>query len=205
MGPVRFDFKRQRHFFGEIGRARTRKSPGRHLGVNIPFADITVADITVQEQASAADSRRLLVRKSQQPALFAPVDRDIECQAHQFLGGELRRVFAVDDGGDNVGRQQGQTQQPEDVVTRSWLAMACRGRSVFCIRRAWISCARAMILSSPGSANVWSSAFSTSICISRPTRCSRAFTFSVRTSSLSGLPHPGSSLWSVSPSSPQPS
>ena len=32
-----------------------------------------------------------------------------------------------------------------------------------------------MILSSPGSADVWSSAFSTSILISRPTRCNRAF------------------------------
>jgi hypothetical protein len=50
--------------------------------------------------------------KPQQLALFGPVDRDFEREAHQLLGGELWRVLAVDDGGDNVGRQQGQTQKP---------------------------------------------------------------------------------------------
>jgi hypothetical protein len=35
--PLRFGFKRQRHFFGEFGRDRTRKSLGRHLGVNLQY------------------------------------------------------------------------------------------------------------------------------------------------------------------------
>ena len=45
-------------------------------------------------------SRTLSVMKSQQLALFGPVDWNSEREAHQLLGGELRRVLAVDDGGD---------------------------------------------------------------------------------------------------------
>jgi hypothetical protein len=47
--------------------------------------------------------------KAKQLPLFGPVDWDLGCQSHQFLGGELRRVLAADDGGDNVGRQQGKS------------------------------------------------------------------------------------------------
>jgi hypothetical protein len=54
----------------------------------------------------------------------------------------LRRPSAIDDGRGDVGRQPGKTQKG----------------------------ARAMILSKLGSAAVWSSAFSTSMRISRPTR-----------------------------------
>jgi hypothetical protein len=33
--PHRFGFRRQRRFFDEFGRARTRKSLERHLGINV--------------------------------------------------------------------------------------------------------------------------------------------------------------------------
>ena len=54
--------------------------------------------------------------KSKQLALFGPVDWKFECVAHQLLCGELGRILAADDGGDNVGCQQGQTQKPGDVA-----------------------------------------------------------------------------------------
>ena len=59
--------------------------------------------------------------KSQQLALLTPVDWDLEREAHQLLGGKLRRVLAVDDGGDNVRRQQRQTQQSGYVTRRNAL------------------------------------------------------------------------------------
>ena len=76
--------------------------------------------------------------KSQQLALFRPVDRQFKRKSHQLLGGELRRILAVDDGGDNVRCQQGQTQEPGNVtrVTRSWLAIAWRVTSVLFVRHA---------------------------------------------------------------------
>jgi hypothetical protein len=54
--------------------------------------------------------------KSKQFALLTPVYWDLEREAHQLFGGKLRRVLAVDDGGDNVRRQQGKTQEPGDVT-----------------------------------------------------------------------------------------
>jgi hypothetical protein len=66
--------------------------------------------------------------ESQQLALLGPVDWDLEREAHQLLCGELRRILAVDDGGDNVGRQQGKTQKPGDVTRRN--ALLALGR--FC-------------------------------------------------------------------------
>ena len=65
--------------------------------------------------------RRLLVMKSKQLALLTPVYWDLEREAHQLLGGKLRRVLAVDDGGDNVRRQQRQTQQSGYVTRRDAL------------------------------------------------------------------------------------
>jgi len=58
-------------------------------------------------------SALLLVTKSQQLALFGPVDWDLEPDAHQHLGGELRRVLAVDDGGDMSGASNGRRKSRE--------------------------------------------------------------------------------------------
>ena len=62
-----------------------------------------------EERARLGIAGSLSVMKSKQLALFGPVAWDFECDAHQLLRGELRRVLAVDDGGDDVGRQQGKT------------------------------------------------------------------------------------------------
>jgi hypothetical protein len=64
--------------------------------------------------------------KPEKLALFGPVVRDLECEAHQLLCGKLRRVLAVDDGGDNVGRQRGKPSKPGDV-TRSNTLLASDG------------------------------------------------------------------------------
>ena len=65
--------------------------------------------IARDEQARLGTSAPYLVLKSKQLALLTPVDWDLEREVHQLLGGELRWVLAVDDGGDDVGRQQGKT------------------------------------------------------------------------------------------------
>ena len=79
---------------------------------------------TIARRPSAA--RLLSVMKSEQLPLFGPADWEPECQSHQLLGGELWWVLAVDDGGDNVRRKQGQTQEPGDV-TRSNALLAGNG------------------------------------------------------------------------------
>ena len=48
-------------------------------------------------------------------SLLAPVDRQMRREAHQFLGGKLRRIAAIDDCRDNVRRQRGETQDGVDV------------------------------------------------------------------------------------------
>jgi hypothetical protein len=54
--------------------------------------------------ARACEKRALSLLKPKQLALFGPVDRYMGRQSHQFLRRELRRVFAVDDGSDDIGR-----------------------------------------------------------------------------------------------------
>ena len=42
--------------------------------------------------------------KTKQLALGGPVDRYFKRQSHQLLGGELRRIFAVNNCSDDIGR-----------------------------------------------------------------------------------------------------
>ena len=60
--------------------------------------------------------------KSKQLTLFGPIDGDLERQSHQLLRRELRRVLAVDDGSDDIGRQRrkssGSNIQVAPVVAR---------------------------------------------------------------------------------------
>ena len=61
------------------------------------------------ERGLANRTGRLSLLKAKQLPLFSPVDRYLRCQSHQLLGGELWRVLAVDNCGDDVGRQRGKT------------------------------------------------------------------------------------------------
>src|ERR1019366_10083290 len=45
--------------------------------------------------------------EAEQLSLFSPVGRQPRRQAHQCLGGKLRRLSAIDDGRGDVGRQPG--------------------------------------------------------------------------------------------------
>ena len=113
----------------------------------------SVLDIGKTAQRRTGEGRALYLSllKTKQLPLFSPVDGYLERQSHQLLGCELRRVFAVDNGGDDVGSQRRKTQKARDVAFGNALLAGnnMHGRSVFCIRRAWMSCARAMILSRP--------------------------------------------------------
>ena len=95
------------------------------------------------------------------------------CATHQCLGGELRRFSAIDDGRGDVGRQPGKTQEGNrgSAADSSSRAEIMHGQlGVLDQTRLDVVSARDMILSELGSAAVWSSPFSTSIRISRPTR-----------------------------------
>ena len=96
-----FHLQRQRRFFGEFSRAPTRKSLAGHLGVNI-FGEST---------ARGARGPALSVLKAEQLPLLGPVGGEFEGQPHQPLCAELRRVFAVDDGRDDIGCQRRKPQQ----------------------------------------------------------------------------------------------
>jgi len=52
--------------------------------------------------------------KAKQLSLFGPVDRYLEW--HQLFGGELRRILAIDDGRDDIGRERGKTQKSGDIA-----------------------------------------------------------------------------------------
>jgi len=88
---------RQRRFLAERESLPTRKSLGGLLGVNI-FA-------RVHQKASRSNLRKLELwsLEPEQLALFGPVGGQIEGQTHQPLCAEFRRVFAVDDGRDDIG------------------------------------------------------------------------------------------------------
>ena len=49
--------------------------------------------------------------KAEQLALFGPVGGELKGQPHEPLCAELRRMFAVDDGGDDVGGERRKPQQ----------------------------------------------------------------------------------------------
>jgi hypothetical protein len=49
----------------------------------------------------------LFSAKAEERSLFSPASRQPRRQAHQCLGGELRRFSAIDDGRGDVGRQPG--------------------------------------------------------------------------------------------------
>jgi hypothetical protein len=90
--------------------------------------------------------------KSKQLALFGPVSWDFEREAYQLLCGELGPGLAADDGGDNVGSQQGQTQQAGNVTRRNALLAGdgVQGQ-VSALHQACVDIVcRAMILSRPG-------------------------------------------------------
>ena len=56
--------------------------------------------------------------EAEELSLFSPVGRQPRRQAHQCLGGELRRLSAIDDGRGDVGRQPGKTQKGVEVGCR---------------------------------------------------------------------------------------
>jgi hypothetical protein len=56
--------------------------------------------------------------KTQQLPLGGPVDRYFQRQSHQLLGGELTRIFAVNNRSDDIGRQGSKAQEAGDVPGR---------------------------------------------------------------------------------------
>jgi hypothetical protein len=94
---LRFSFERQRRFCVVIAHALTRESLGRHLGVNI-LSDGRGAAPGLPPNAL------LHPLESQEFALFGPAGWKFEGQTHEALCTELRRVFAVDDRRDDIGR-----------------------------------------------------------------------------------------------------
>jgi hypothetical protein len=60
----------------------------------------------------------LFSAEAEELSLFSPVSRQPRRQAHQSLGGELRRFSAIDDGRGDVGRQPGKTQEGIEVGCR---------------------------------------------------------------------------------------
>jgi hypothetical protein len=56
--------------------------------------------------------------ETEQLPLFSPAGRQPRRQAHQCLGGEVRRFSAIDDGRGDVGRQPGKTQEGIEVGCR---------------------------------------------------------------------------------------
>ena len=59
--------------------------------------------------------------KTKQLPLGGPVDRYFQRQSHQLLGGELRRIFAVNNRSDDIGRQRRKAQEARDVAGRDVL------------------------------------------------------------------------------------
>lgn len=52
-----------------------------------------------------------VLAKAEHLSPHGPAHGDLWRQAHQILGGQLRWFLAIENGGDDVGRQGGQTQQ----------------------------------------------------------------------------------------------
>src|SRR4029079_19484990 len=61
---------------------------------------------------------RLSCVKTKQLPLGGPVDWYFQRQSHQLLGGELRRLFAVNNRSDDIGRQRRKAQEARDVAGR---------------------------------------------------------------------------------------
>jgi len=59
-----------------------------------------------QHRAATCAKLALLPLKPEQLALFGPVGGEFEGQPRQPLRAELRRVFTVDDGRDDIGRER---------------------------------------------------------------------------------------------------
>ena len=67
------------------------------------------------------EGARLSCVKTKQLPLGGPVDRYFKRQSHQLLGGELRRIFAVNNRSDDIGRQRRKAQEARDVAGRNVL------------------------------------------------------------------------------------
>jgi hypothetical protein len=96
--PLGFRFEAVETIFVEFVRALTRKSLGGHSGVNIFRRR--------QPESIAGTGHRTLLslRKPEQLPLCGPVGGEFEGRTHQALRTKLRRVFAVDDRRDDIGR-----------------------------------------------------------------------------------------------------
>src|SRR6202035_1142243 len=66
----------------------------------------------------------LFSAEAEELSLFSPVSRQPRRQAHQCLGGELRRFSAINNGRGDVGRQPGKTQEGIDVGCRHALLVS---------------------------------------------------------------------------------
>jgi hypothetical protein len=64
------------------------------------------------------EGARLSCVKTKQLPLGGPVDRNFKRQSHQLLGGELRRIFAVNNRSDDIGRQRRKAQEARDVKAK---------------------------------------------------------------------------------------
>ena len=66
-------------------------------------------EVVLTSEGLANQTGDLSLLKAKQLPLFSPIDGYLRRQSHQFLSGELWRVLAIDDCGDDVGRQRGTT------------------------------------------------------------------------------------------------
>ena len=68
------------------------------------------------QRAGAGQNLPLHLSAAEEFALFAPVDGKLEGQTHESLCAELRRVLAIDDGRDDIGRQRRKPQEARQVT-----------------------------------------------------------------------------------------
>ena len=123
--------------------------------------------------------------KAEQCSLLGPVGWQPRRQPHQFLGVELWRLPAVDDGRGDVRREPGKAQQDIDVGCRTRSSRAISCTVSLCLRAGALGCRERArrFASGPYRLSLLSLESSTSIFISRPTRFSRTGAVNVRTSS----------------------
>ena len=76
----------------------------------------TFASAAVTQRVGRAPTSPLTSLETEEFALFAPVDGKLEGQTHESLCAELRRVHAIDDGRDDIGRQRRKPQEARQVT-----------------------------------------------------------------------------------------
>jgi hypothetical protein len=77
---------------------------------------------------------RLSCVETKQLPLGRPVDGYFKRQSHQLLGGELRRIFAVNNRSDDIGRQRRKAQEARDRSRASRHRRRVRRRGLYARR-----------------------------------------------------------------------